>query len=205
MFTGMETFKTIPSFQDYLVSQYGRVKTKSRLLRYVHAVTKKEHFRKSEERFLKEHLNNLTGYKFYQLYLNKKMFNRPIHVLVADAFLKKVTGLNYINHKDGNKHNNIVDNLERCTNEYNHEHATKTGLKASGSRIASAKLNENMAHAIKWFLKKGHSHIELAKAFNVSRTAISLIHEGKTWKRVALTSSELEIKIPNNHEEKIKS
>ena len=38
----MEIFKTIPSFTDYLVSNYGRVKTKSRYIRYCHAVTGEE-------------------------------------------------------------------------------------------------------------------------------------------------------------------
>lgn len=186
-----EIFKTIPSFPDYLVSNYGRVKTKSRELRYTHAVTKKEHFRNTNERFLKVHYNNLTGYKFHQLYLNKKMFNRTIHKLVADAFIEKIDGFDCINHIDGNKHNNYVDNLERCTDEYNHEHATKTGLKAKGSKVASSKLNESMVHAIKWFLSKGISHTELSKAFQISRPAISLISEGKTWKHIALTNEEL--------------
>ena len=49
----MEIFKTIPSFPDYEVSNFGRVKTKSRLVRYEHAVTKQEHFRQTSDRFLK--------------------------------------------------------------------------------------------------------------------------------------------------------
>jgi uncharacterized protein YlbG (UPF0298 family) len=189
-----EIFKTIPSFPDYLVSNFGRVKTKSRKLRYTHAVTKKEHFRQSSERFLKVQFNNLTGYKFYQLYLNKKMHNKTIHQLVADAFLKKDKSHDTVNHKDGNKHNNTVDNLEWCTNKYNHEHATKTGLKPKGERVGTSKLTENSVHAIKWFLKKGVSHSELSKAFKVSRSNISQIAENKQWKHVSLTGNELDYK-----------
>lgn len=187
----MEIFKTIPSFSDYEVSNFGRVKTKSRELRYVHSVTGQEHFRKSEERFLKVHINNRTGYKFCQLYKNKKMYNKPIHQLVADAFIERPAGLDYINHIDGNKHNNTVGNLEWCTNEYNHEHATKTGLKPRGSRIGTSKLNESCVIAIKRMIKDGISHGQIAKWFDVSRPTISLIHEGKQW--VALTGKELEI------------
>jgi|SRR5687768_9178647 len=188
----MEQYRTIPSFPDYLVSNYGRVKTKARKLRYVHHSTKIEHFRKTEERFLKVQFNNRTGYKFHQLYRDKKMYNRNIHMLVAEAFLPLIEGLDYVNHKDGNKHNNIVANLERCTNEYNHEHATKTGLKASGERVASSKLNGRCVSAIRNLLKMGLSHVAISKAFSVSRATISMIHERKTWKH--LTGKELTFK-----------
>jgi hypothetical protein len=84
-----EVFKTIPSFSDYEVSNCGRVRTLSRPIRYLHAVTGKEHFRISEHRFLKVHYNNRTGYNFCQLYKDKKMYNKTIHSLVADVFLIK--------------------------------------------------------------------------------------------------------------------
>lgn len=183
-----EIFKTIPSFPDYLVSNVGRVKTKQRQLRYTHAVTKNEHFRLSEERFLKMHYNNLTGYKFYQLYLNKKMHNKPIHQLVADAFLERTEGLDFINHIDGNKHNNIFENLEWCTRKYNHEHAVRTGLIPKGEKVATSKLNDNMVHAIKYFLREGYSHSELSKAFKITRGNISHISAGKIWRHITLES-----------------
>ena len=187
-----EVFKTIPSYPDYLVSNFGRVKTKARELRYTHAVTKKEHFRKSVERFLKVHYNKLTGYKFYQLYKDKKMYNKSIHQLVADAFIEKIESFDHINHIDGNKHNNSVDNLEWCTNEYNHHHATITGLVAKGERVGTSKLNDNMVHAIKYFLHEGYSHVELAFAFNVSRPTISLIKENKIWKHIPTPAMSLQ-------------
>jgi hypothetical protein len=193
----MEMYKTIPEFPDYLVSIFGRVKTKSRKLRYVHAVTQQEHFRNTEERFLKVHFNNKTGYKFYQLYKSKKMYNRPIHRLVADAFLVREPGKNCVNHIDGNKHNNVVSNLEWCTDEYNHEHATKTGLAARGSRVGGAKLDERSVAAIKYLLGIGISHPHLAKAFAVTRSTITLINTGKTW--ASLTASELPVNLQANN------
>ena len=189
-----EIFKTIPSFTDYEVSNFGRVKTKSRQIRYVHAKTKKELFRQSNYRFLKEHFN-VNGYKFCQLYLNKKMYNKTIHTLVAETFLVKEIHHECVNHKDGNKHNNCVENLEWCTNEYNHEHATKNGLKSKGSNVSTSKLNENSVHAIKYFLNKGLTHQEISIAFNISRPTITLISQGKNWKHVALTNEELTINL----------
>lgn len=51
-----------------------------------------------------------------------------IHRLVAEAFIKKVDGKNEVNHIDGNKHNNTVENLEWVTSQENKEHAYKLGL-----------------------------------------------------------------------------
>jgi len=189
-----EIFKTIPKFKDYLVSNFGRVKTKKRKLRYTHAVTGNEHFRETTERFIKIQYNKYTGYKFNQLYLNKKMHNKPIHQLVASAFIPNPKNYPVVNHIDGNKHNNIVENLEWCTNEYNHKHATETGLKAKGESVGTSKLNEKMVYAIKYFLNKGFAHSELSKAFKVSRPTITLISNNKIWKHIILTQTELTFK-----------
>lgn len=192
----MESFKTIEGFEDYEVSNFGRVRTKSRPIRYTHAVTGMEHFRTSEERFLKIYLNDRTGYKFVQLYKDKRSYNRTIHRLVADAFISRGDETKVVvNHKDGNKHNNIVDNLEWCTNQYNHEHATKTGLKPRGSRIGSSKLTEESVEVIKRMLADNVNHGQISKWFKVSRSTISLISEGKTWN--SLTGTELTYKVEN--------
>lgn len=180
-----EIFNKIPSFNDYEVSNFGRVRTISRKIRYVHAVTKQEHYRQSTHRFLKEHYNKLTGYKFYQLYKDKKMFNKPVHQLVAETFLKKGLVHDTVNHKDGNKLNNVIGNLEWCTNKYNHEHATKNGLVAYGDRVASSRLNDLCVFAIKNLLIEGFTHQRIAKLFGVSRATISLINTNKTWKRIS--------------------
>ena len=97
-----------------------------------------------------------------------------------------------VNHIDGNKHNNAADNLEWCTNAYNHEHATQTGLKAKGSQVGTSKLSESSVIAIRRILKDGINHGKIAEWFGVSRPAISMIPEGKTW--AALTNEELTIK-----------
>jgi hypothetical protein len=180
-----EIFRVVPSNPNYEVSNCGRVRTLARPVRYVHAVTKKEHFRMLETRFLKGY--NMLGYKFCSLHDNKKARPIAIHRLVAEAFLPPVPGTECINHIDGNKHNNRVDNLERCTNAYNHEHATRTGLKAKGETCGMSKLNDHCVHAIKWFLSKGISHNELAKAFKVNKSTITLINTGEIWKHIILS------------------
>lgn len=186
-----EIWQTVKGFEDYEISSCGRVKTKERLIKYNHAVTGSEHYRRSKERELKVYTNQLNGYKFVQLYFEGKATNKNIHRLVAENFIDNESSLPVVNHIDGNKHNNTVDNLEWCTDAYNHEHATKTGLVARGSRVASSKLNESTVHAIKWFLNKSMSHSELAEAFQVSRPTITMIANNKSWDHVALTGKEL--------------
>lgn len=182
----MEEFKTIIGFPDYEISNFGRVKTRERLIRYVHSVTKEEHFRKSVSRFLKVQFNNRTGYKFVQLYLDKKMYNKTLHRLVAENFLPKSNG-EYVNHKDGNKHNNVKENLEWCTDEYNHAHATITGLKKT-----KEKLNETCVYAIKNLLKSKLSHTKIAAIFGVSPSLITQISSGQIWLDVLPSINDIE-------------
>lgn len=186
-----EIFKDIIGYEDYQISNKGRVIAKEKKVRYTHAITKKEHFRTTEKKFLKVYLNNRTGYKFVQLYKDKKSKNFNIHRLVAINFLNNHDNLDQVNHIDGNKHNNTVENLEWCSNEYNHEHATKTGLKASKEKISTSKLTEEKVFYIREFIKICVTHEKLAEIFNVSRSTISLISNNKTWK---LPGKELEFK-----------
>lgn len=179
-----EVWKKIPDFKCYFISNKGRVRTGKKKVPYNHAVTGNRHYRVTEDRFLKIYENNRTGYKFVQLRNNYgQVKNKTIHRLVAQAFCNN-TGFSFVNHKDGNKHNNASDNLEWCSNEYNHKHATESGLKAKGSQVGGSILNESSVHAIKYFLLDKFSRSDIAEAFLVSRSTISLIAEGKTWKHV---------------------
>lgn len=62
------------------------------------------------------------GYLSVQLRNNGKKHNKFVHRLVGEAFLEKPDGVVEINHKDGNKKNNYVSNLEWCTSSQNHSH-----------------------------------------------------------------------------------
>lgn len=68
------------------------------------------------------------GYLRVALSRKHKLTSFMIHRLVALAFIENPHNLPQVNHKDGNKHNNNVDNLEWCTNSYNQLHAYANGL-----------------------------------------------------------------------------
>ena len=60
-----------------------------------------------------------TGYVYVMLCINGKYYRRRVHRLVAEAFIANPNNLPEVNHKDEDKTNNYVDNLEWCTSKYN--------------------------------------------------------------------------------------
>lgn len=99
----------------YEVSSYGRVRS---LDRY----DSRNQFR--EGKILKNR-DNGNGYLLCGLSKNGIVKNKYIHRLVAEAFIERPDGLYEVNHKDENKKNNIVDNLEWCDRKYNNNYGTK--------------------------------------------------------------------------------
>ena len=87
-------------------------------------------------------MDNGHGYKQVQIMRNNKRYTRYVHRLVAECYLNNPENLPEINHKDGNKANNAVDNLEWCNRSQNQRHAYKTGLiKPSEKQKEAARRN----------------------------------------------------------------
>ncbi|EEW0761227.1 NUMOD4 motif-containing HNH endonuclease [Escherichia coli] len=123
----MTDWKDIHGYEGlYQISSDGKVKSLPFLQRYTHWRTGKEFFRQTKERILAASVIN-SGYAVVQLWKNDKAQPFLIHRLVAEYFLNgkpKST----VNHKDGNKLNNKVTNLEWASYSENLEHAVINGL-----------------------------------------------------------------------------
>lgn len=83
-------------------------------------------FAKHTNKFLNPYDNGL-GYKAIKLILDGKRKQFYVHRLVASTFIGNTEGF-VVNHIDGNKSNNCVENLEICTQKENQKHAFKNGL-----------------------------------------------------------------------------
>lgn len=108
-----EIWKLIKDFNNYEISNLGRVKS----LNYNNTGRCK--------------LLKLTPGKHYlQLTIckNGTKYGKRVHQLVAEAFIPNPDNLPEVNHKNGNKADNTINNLEWVTNQQNIDHAWKTGL-----------------------------------------------------------------------------
>lgn len=78
--------------------------------------------------------NMRNGYESIPIYSIKRKNTRQeyVHRLVGKAFVSNPNSLSCINHKDGNKLNNLATNLEWCGKGDNNKHAYRTGLRANG-------------------------------------------------------------------------
>lgn len=139
----------------------------------------------------------ISGY-YHVSILGKK---KSIHRLVANAYLVKPHIDFEINHKDGNRLNNHYSNLEYVSHLENMQHAYKNGLisienrkenannarsvyRNKTNRHTAAKLIKEQVLEIKELLKQGVKQEDIAKKYGVSRTPISHINSGKSWKDI---------------------
>lgn len=106
-----EIWKKIEEFEDYMISNYGRVKS----------------LKWGKENILNP-VKDKDGYLIIGLRKNNKKHRIRVHRLVAEHFIEKIDGKDIVNHKDGNKHNNVSENLEWVTQYENMIHAIDSGL-----------------------------------------------------------------------------
>lgn len=103
-----------------------------------------------------------------------------VHRLVAEKYIPNPENYEQVNHIDGNKMNNSIENLEWVSNQKNRDHAVKTGLHLQGEDCSWAKLNWEKVEYIREHLEL--SVKDLAQEFNVSPATIRDVRNYKTWK-----------------------
>lgn len=157
----------------YQVSYLGRVKS----------------FYQNGIRILKPVYANNPGYYVVNLTKNGVSKTHYVHILVAKAFIPNPENKSYVNHIDGNKLNNFVENLEWATPHENSQHAWRIGLVESKTGTANkhSKLTPEQVRYIRDNYKPRDKEFgleALAKKFKVARSTIYFIISHRTYKDV---------------------
>lgn len=132
-------------------------------------------YSKRNKKFLKQ--GESAGYLLYGSQLGS------VHRLLAQHFLGGIPQGMVVNHKDGNKQNNSLDNLEVVTYSQNAKHAFENGLNKGqpGQDNSMAKLTNDQAVKIAEGLKQGKDNETLGNEYGLHPRYVSLIRHGKRW------------------------
>jgi len=165
----MELWKKVsPIYGEYEVSNFGRV-------------------RRAKPKRIKKPTVSKNGYFVVNLWKNNRGRVVCVHDLVAEAFIGPKPKSMCVNHIDGNKLNNVPDNLEYVTKAENTKHAWATGLcNARGENNGHAKLTESQALEIKRRALSGERTSDLAAEFGVGLSIVSQIKHGHRWKHLPM-------------------
>lgn len=147
-----EIWKQIPLYltnnvKDYYISNFGKIKVRQKI---------------------KQNFTIINGYQTVSIM--KKHFY--IHRLIAFSFLENPENKEFVNHKDGNKLNNILENLEWMTCLENNIHAIQSGLSKRRKKVIQYDSNMNK-------IQEFHSIVECSNKLNIGRTSISDNCSGK--------------------------
>jgi hypothetical protein len=126
-----------------------------------------------------------------QRYYTIRLFDKTVlvHRVVAEAFIPNPEKKLFVNHIDGNKTNNSVNNLEWCTSSENSLHAYKAGMRKAhtkrGKESHFARLNEKDVLAIREkYEKGGFTQRQVAKEYSVTQSTIYQIINKISWNHI---------------------
>lgn len=185
LFTGLiEVWKDIKDYEGhYQISSLGRVKSMART-RPTHSGM----FAQISERILKEKTNK-HGYKVLHLRWEDKQCWPSVHRLVASAFIQNDDNKPTVNHKDCNKTNNKVSNLEWSTHSEQMVHATSNDLlEVRGNPKYSPDFKQEV---FDYFKTHNCSLMALVRKFNISERTAGRIAKGEVEPKTKLSRNDV--------------
>jgi len=127
---------------------------------------------------------NIHGYKTYTMIVGKKHVTKPAHRLVSDAFLGKRKVGYCTNHKNGDKFDSRLQNIENVTFKQNKHHSLYVLKKQIGEDHGNSFLTENDVKEIRDLPKKYGYRKILCEKFKISKTWVSAIRMRQCWTHV---------------------
>jgi predicted XRE-type DNA-binding protein len=175
----IEEWRDVVGYEGYyMVSNIGNVKSIDRLITFVR--NNKEQTSLKQGKPLNPVPDPKNGYP--TVCLAKEHNNRAtfVHVIVAKAFVPNPYNKPFVNHIDGVKANNRVENLEWVTAKENTEHAFRIGLIKSGEEANHAKITDVQVDEIRQLLKQNeYSQEQIGAMYGVHQGTISRIKLNK--------------------------
>jgi len=136
-----------------------------------------------EGRYLKPYIMK-NGYHIVGLFSGGNQKKFLLHRLIAQTFIPNPKHIAEVNHKNMDKSDCSVSNLEWMTRIENRRHAAKNGINNKGERHGLSKLTNENVKVIKGMLSQGFTGREIAKRFKVAPMTISDIRRGVTWTHI---------------------
>jgi len=161
-------WRVVPGYDKYLCSSDGNV------------------MREATGLILKQYYGASSMYPSVGLYDAESRHNTmSVHRIIASAFIGERPAGMQVNHKDGNRENNNITNLEYVLPKENMQHAIITGLRNDrGENSSCSKLNNEKVAKIRMLLHDGVTMTEIASIYDVSRGTIYKIKNKLLWAHV---------------------
>lgn len=169
----LENWLPIPGYEGlYSISSHGRIRSEARIVRHY----------SGGQKLLNERLRaicpNMHGYASVILSKEGRNTRFTVHRLVLRAFVGEPPYGVDACHNDGDRSNNKLENLRWDTRAGNMQDTINHGTRRRGESVHFHKITEQTALAIR---RDNRLHKEIARDFQISQSAVSLIKRGKRW------------------------
>lgn len=173
----IEIWKDIPGFKGrYQASNLGRIKS-------IDWKSSRGFLRKGK---IMKQCHEGNGYLQLHIVTNNGSKMLSAHRLIAKAFLPTTEGKEFVNHKNGIKDDNRIENLEWCSKSENCKHSFEIGLQDNkGEKHPCSKLSEIDVLTIRKQYSTGkYSHQQIADVYDISKTQVGDIIRKRSWTHI---------------------